>query len=89
MKTIQADCSTPVEHVTLAAPRVPRDLQHYAGLTQVRQSVSARMRDCELPSAFLDATVQHALNSLNRNTVAARAGKRRAVDKAVRVLEAE
>ncbi len=88
--TVPSDCSTPVEVVSIAAPRSPlREFAHYAGITQVRRSTSARLVGAELPSCFIDATVQAGINSLTRNTVSARTSRRRAVDKAVRVLEAE
>lgn len=58
-------------------------------LRTARAAVTKKLAGLELPLAFQQATVASALNSVDRQTVSARASRRRAVAKACRVSEAD
>ena len=54
-----------------------------SAITKTRRSVSARLRGVTLPDCFAQATVSAAANAYSRETVSAKAARRRLSDKAM------
>lgn len=55
-------------------------------LTATRRSVSARLSGLELPACFAAATIAASVRSSERDTVSAKASRRRNLAKAIRVV---
>lgn len=56
-------------------------------LTSARKRTTLLLRGTELPAAFLDATVEAAINAYTRDTQSAKASRRRLAGKVVRIDE--
>jgi hypothetical protein len=85
VKTLPADCTAPVEVVSMRAPRVPAEFAGYSALTQARRSTSARLAGLELPAAFVSATCAAAMNAHERTSASAKASRRRLLEKATKL----
>jgi hypothetical protein len=87
--TIPTDCTSPVETVSFRAPKVPSDLAHYASLATARGVVTRKLAGLEIPMAFQLSTIAAADNAFSRNTVSAKAARRRLLDKATKLASVE
>lgn len=56
-------------------------------LTTARRRTAQILRGAELPDCFLDATVEAAINAYTRETVSAKASRKRLAGKVVRIDE--
>ena len=56
-----------------------------SSLSAARRSVTIALADVELPACFVQATVSAAVNAIDRDTVVAKASRRRLTDKATRL----
>ena len=57
-------------------------------LRTTRRQTTKKLAGCELPSCFQLATVAAAINAQDRSTVAAKASRRRLLDKATKLTSA-
>lgn len=85
-----------VEQDATQRARLVRAAEHYrncptmlranrSAITSARISTSKRLATVELHACFTQATVSAAVNAIDRNTVSAKASRRRLVTKALRV----
>ncbi len=58
-----------------------------AAIKSARTRTALLLNGTEYPQAFLDSTVQAAINAFTRSTVSAKASRRRLVGKVVRIDE--